>query len=308
MKRIALMILTGILVLSLLSGCDNANDNISDAEPNTSKSVSSEPEESAIFEPEESAVSEPEESTVVEKTVWYGEKELKEWFAEFKQGVDNYEPREAITSDGMRYDKFTLIEGFFTSYVDEKYGEKIFDYDYVPKFGVTGDANYAALSEYYGITKEEYIEFCNAHLQKWGKAPYGEKPTGLELYMLNWDAWFSEEYWNHPDFWFSDYDGEKYDCYYTSVPDRGDYTRRYYRIDYILIQHVGEENFQKWLDEKEDKDQNILDFIEYFEITREQYDELIKDYFPIPYNPDYLFGTPEMQEEYFKVYSATNDK
>lgn len=258
-------------------------------------SEDSKPEESV---PEESVL---EESTVVEKYVWYGESELKSWFSDLKEIIDNYEPREDITDDGMRSDHFTTIPSFFIDYLN-KYEEKVFDYDYVPKFGACGDANIAALAEYYDISKEEYKEFCNEYLQKWGRAPDGEKPYGLEIYMLNWDAWFSEEYWEHPDFVFSDYDSERYDCYYTSVPDRGDYTRRYYRIDYALIQYVGEEHFQKWLDEKEDKDQNILDFIEYFEITREQYDKLYKDYFPIPYNPDYLFGTPEMQDEYFKVH------
>lgn len=304
MKKILLLLLATLLILLSFTACDELKRENSEYMSEVSITDFSTPEDSV---PEESVVSEPEESTAVEKYVWYGETELKAWFAELKQGADEYEPREQISSDGMRLNNFTNIPGPFIEFLEKNWG-KVFDTDYVPKFGACGDTNIAAIVEYYGISKEEYIEFCKEYLKERGKAPYGEKPTGLELYMLNWDAWFSEEYWNHPDFWFSDYDGEKYDCYYTSVPDRGDYTRRYYRIDYILIQHVGEENFQKWLDEKEDKDQNILDFIEYFEITREQYDELIKDYFPIPYNPDYLFGTPEMQEEYFKVYSATNDK
>ena len=279
--------------------------------PETSEPDVSEPEVSApdvsmpdVSMPDVSVpeTSELEETSNTEKSVWYDDEELDQWFAELKNGIDEYEPREEITSDGMRSDHFTIIPGFFSDYIGSD-----FYFDYIPKFGACGDANIAALAEYYDISKEEYVEFCRAYLEKWGKAPYGEKPDGLELYMLNWDAWFSEEYWNHPDFIFSDYDSEKYDCYYTSVPDRNGYTRRYYRIDYALIQYVGEEQFNKWLEEKEDTDQNILDFIEYFNITREQYDSLYKDYFPLPYNPDYLFGTAEMQEEYFKVHPLNKE-
>ena len=297
-----------------MSELSEISEEISKAEstPDESLTESSEPD---VSEPEVSApdvsapdvstpdvsvpeTSELEETSNTEKSVWYDDEELDQWFAELKKGIDEYEPREEITSDGMRSDHFTIIPGDFIEYI----GRKTFDFDYIPKFGACGDANIAALAEYYDISKEEYIEFCHAYLEEWGKAAYGERPYGLELYMLNWDAWFSEEYWNHPDFIFSDYDSEKYDCYYTSVPDRNGYTRRYYRIDYALIQYVGEEQFNKWLEEKEDIDQNILDFIEYFNITREQYDSVYKDYFPLPYNPDYLFGTAEMQDEYFKVH------
>jgi hypothetical protein len=302
-----LKLLSTIAIILLLciafASCDDAiNNSSADAEQSEFNKI---PTESSINESEPEAsmpdMSTPETSEP-EKSVWYDDEELDQWFAELKKGIDEYEPRQEISSDGMRSDHFTTIPGFFSDYIGSEFYS-----DYIPKFGVCGDANIAALAEYYDISKEEYIEFCHAYLEKWGKAPYGEKPNGLEIYMLNWDAWFSEEYWNHPDFIFSDYDSEKYDCYYTSVPDRNDYTRRYYRIDYALIQYVGEEQFNKWLAEKEDIDQNILDFIEYFNITREQYDSLYKDYFPIPYNPDYLFGTAEMQDEYFKVHPLNKE-
>ncbi len=301
-----ILAITLTLPVMALTACDNSDPpeesivEVSDMSEAESTSEGSTPENSL---PEDSV---PEESipdtSEPEKSVWYDDEELDQWFAELKKGIDEYEPRQEISSDGMRSDHFTTIPGFFSDYIGSEFYS-----EYIPKFGACGDANIAALAEYYDISKEEYIEFCHTYLEKWGKAPYGEKPNGLELYMLNWDAWFSEEYWNHPDFIFSDYDSEKYDCYYTSIPDRNGYTRRYYRIDYALIQHVGEEQFNKWLEEKEDIDQNVLDFIEYFNITREQYDSLYEDYFPIPYNPDYLFGTEEMQDEYFKVHPLNKE-
>jgi len=284
-------------------------DDISDTDPiETSVSETSEPEQ-----PDESSV--PEVSTEPEKYVWYGEEELDKWYAEYKAKHDQYylewkvntdpELYQYVTDDGRHVWLYLDLSGFF---MDGFICSDI--YRYIEIYGMTDDCNYGAICEYYGVTKEEYIEFCKRHLERHCAVPYGEKPVyNYEPVMLNWDAWFTEEYWDHPDFVFSTYDSDVYDCYYTSVPDRGNYTRRYYRIDYDLIQYVTEEEFYKWIDAVEDKEQNIVAFIEYFDIDEEEY-RAIYEYKggkvgnPTPYNPDYLFGTPEMQEEYFTVHPS----
>ncbi len=313
------IILSLIVVFTVreLTGEESKNDisvpdesidiNVSDGDDISDTDVSV-PSETSVPE-----TSEPEVSVEPEKYVWYGEEELDKWYAEYKALQDQYylewrvnpdsEKHQYVTDDGRHLFLYLHLDGTFMRFVGD-----VIDDDYIPKYAMTDDLNIAAVCEYYGVTKEEYIEFCEGYIEKFCKAPYGEKPVyNYEPVMLNWDAWFTEEYWDHPDFVFSTYDSDVYDCYYTSVPDRGNYTRRYYRIDYDLIQYVTEEEFYKWIDAVEDKEQNILAFIEYFDIDEEEYRAIYeykgtKAWNPMPYNPDYLFGTPEMQEEYFTVH------
>jgi len=123
------------------------------------------------------------------------------------------------------------------------------------------------------------------------------------------EAWYREDFWNHEDFktYAELANPDEIQDYYTSLADRGGYTKYYYIIDRILIEHVGVDAFNAWLDSVGDKDQNIVKFIEYFEITREVYNSLCANHNITPYNPDYLFGTPEMQDEYFKVHPLDLD-
>ena len=150
-------------------------------------------------------------------------------------------------------------------------------------------------------------------MNDFGRALYGQMPIlicgNLDLYR--YDAIFSEQFWNHPDYLLSSYVVPAIDDYYTSLKDRNGYMRVYYLIDSLLIEYVGVDEFEKWLEEKEDIDQNILDFVEHFGITREIYEDIYREtcynqytgnWSMLPYNADYLFGTPEMQDEYFKVH------
>ena len=50
-----------------------------------------------------------------------------------------------------------------------------------------------------------------------------------------------------------------------------------------------------------------MKFIEDFEITRKIYDDIFKDEEFKAHNTDYLFGTSEMQEEYFKVHPLNKE-
>lgn len=113
-----LKLLSAIAIILLLciafASCDDAiNNSSADAEQSGFNKI---PTESSVNEskPEASVpdVSTPETSGL-EKSVWYDDEELDQWFAEFKKGIDEYEPRQEISSDGMRSDHFTTIPGFF---------------------------------------------------------------------------------------------------------------------------------------------------------------------------------------------------
>lgn len=295
---------------------DFSDYNVSVTEESETSNVDiSSPEESNPPEdsnPEENSETEESQTEVVESYVWYGQEEMDQWFAEQKAYVESLTGKNR-TSDGKHSIEYSIVSGTVISYINLKAGTNehygIFDTEYIAMFDCTEDIVTPAMLDYYGITKEEYIEYYNSTLPE---APEGERPRFLlSLYVYRYDAMFADQYWNHPDFLLSDYVLPEIDSYYTSLEDRGGYTKRYYRIDSLLIEHVGVDEFEKWLEEKEDVDQNILDFVEYFGITREIYEDVYREtcydiytrkWILLPYNPDYLFGTPEMQDEYFKVH------
>ncbi len=285
-------------------------------ESDTSKIDVSVPEESSVSEEPPSEISETEESQteVTEAYVWYGQKELDQWYANYKAEIEARTGNKR-TADGKHVRYYNSNSGEVIRYINLKAGTNehygIFDTEYRAMFGCTEDIATPAMLDYYGITKEEYIEYYNSLLPA---VPEGEIPL-VDLMGYRYEALFSEQYWNHPDFLLSDYVPPEIDSYYTSLEDRGGYTKRYYRIDRLLIEYVGVDEFEKWLEEKEDVDQNILDFVKYFGITREIYEDIYRDtcltgppeyvvvrWLRLPYNTDYLFGTPEMQDEYFKVH------
>ena len=297
---------------------DFSDYNVSITEDDETSNVDiSSPEESNPPEdsnPEENSETEESQTEVVESYVWYGQKELDQWFAEKKAYVEALTGKNR-TSDGKHLRYYEGITDPIVGYINEKAGTDklngILQNEYSKMFAGTQDSNTPAVLEYYGITKEEYVALLNSTLPA---APEGEKPNFMyQLQVYHYDALFAEQYWNHPFYLVSDYVPPEIDSYYTSLEDRGGYTKRYYRIDRLLIEYVGVDEFEKWLEEKEDVDQNILDFVEYFGITREIYEDIYREtcylvdmygakWHRLPYNTDYLFGTPEMQDEYFKVH------
>ncbi len=283
-------------------------------ESETSKIDVSSPNDNSAPEESPSENSETEESQteVTEAYVWYGREEMDQWYAENKAYWESQTGKNR-THDGKHLSYYEGIKDPIAGYINEKAGTDkfngILENEYADMFERTEDCHTAAVIEYYGITKEEYVALLNSTLPA---APEGEQPNIMHpLFVYRYDALFAEQYWNHPDFLLSDYVVPEIDSYYTSLEDRGGYTKRYYRIDRLLIEYVGVDEFKKWLDEKEDVDQNILDFVEYFGITRGIYEDIYREtcydqytgnWRMLPYNPDYLFGTPEMQDEYFRIH------
>ncbi|MBR6776438.1 MAG: hypothetical protein IKM27_01690 [Clostridia bacterium] len=297
---------------------DVSDYNVSVTEESETSNVDiSSPEESNPPEdsnPEEISEAEESQTEVVESYVWYGQEEMNQWLADYYAYWDSLTGKNR-THDGKHLNHYSGL-GEVNLYINEKAGTDkhngIFENEYFVMFEGTQDCTAGAVLDYYGITKEEYIEYFNSTLPE---APEGEMPffAPYSIYIYHYDALFAEQYWNHPFYLVSDYVPPEIDSYYTSLEDRGGYTKRYYRIDRLLIEYVGVDEFEKWLDEKEDVDQNILDFVKYFGITREIYEDIYREtcylvdmygakWHRLPYNTDYLFGTPEMQDEYFKVH------
>ena len=258
--------------------------------PETSVPEASVPEES---EPE---VSEPEEY------VWYGQEELDAWYKQFKESssaehdgkhVDYYY---SIDTRLMKYIMANAPDGAYSRYMSSAYDTK--------------RINTASICEYFGITKDEYMALYTFERHK---APYGEIPLVLSanLDRYRFDAIFSETPWDHPDFLALNYTPPAIDDHYTALEDRNGYMRDYYLIDRLLIEDVGPDAFEQWLENKENAEQNIAMFINDFRITREIYEDIYREtcysewydkWSLLPYNTDYLFGTAEMQDEYFKVH------
>ena len=281
------------------------------SKPETSAPETSEPETSEpdVSEPE---TSEPEVSEP-EAYVWYGQEELDQWYAEVKEsnGGDTY--------DGKHVRYYYAIDGKF---IDEMISREVFENHYRPLAEGTKRINMSMICEYYGITKEEYMEVYTFEDYK---APYGEAPFVLlwNLDFYRFDAIFSDKPWDHPDYLLPLYTPPEIDDHYTEIADRNGYMRDYYIIDRLLIEYVGTDAFEQWLANTEDADQNIVEFVKGFRITREIYEDIYretcfveaskigfdyKDYWQmLPYNPDYLFGTAEMQEEYFKVHPLNKE-
>ncbi len=271
--------------------------------PDTSAPETSEPEVS-VPEESEPEVSEPE------AYVWYGQEELDQWYAEFKEGNGG------DTYDGKHVRYYYAIDGKF---IDEMISREIFNNHYRPLAEGTKRNNMSMVCEYYGITKEEYMEVYTFEDYK---APYGEAPFVLlwNLDYYRFDAIFSDKPWDHPDYLLPLYTPPEIDDYYTEIADRNGYMRDYYIIDRLLIEYVGVDAFEEWLEEKEDIDQNIVEFVKDFGITREIYEDIYREtcwkeatelgpgyWKMLPYNPDHLFGTAEMQDEYFKVHPLSKE-
>lgn len=330
----ALMLLC-VLLLTLVftfTACETGiNESVNDfsQEESAPEQESSADDTDESFVPGESSTpenskaeqsTEPEVSVKPETYIWYGQAELDEWFEQYRLTIVN-DSDVKLMNDGKHHWGYSTIDGLLITYINEKSGSSLFE-EYSKLFEHTTDINTSALCEYYGITKEEYIAYYNVFLEEFGKEQEGVVPAYVmsRLSSFRYDTIFSEEYWNHPDYLLSDYVTPEIDDYYTCLDDRNGYTRRYYIIDRRLIEYVGVDEFNAWLESVDDAQQNIVEFIDQFGITREIYDDIFfetcylgppiyakTEWRNLPYNPDYLFGTPEIQEEYFTVHPLELD-
>ncbi len=291
--KIFLAIIAIALICVLLISCTDIVPQESSVPPNTDEPSLPDlsfPDESIdINVPNGDDISDADISNVETNYlyVWIDEEEMDRRFAEFKAGGEG---SELNTKKYLWY--FYQIDSVLQDYITINKFE-----DYLALFSKTVDITTASICEYYDISKQEYIDLYTERLRE-----KGDVVMAGNYDFYRYDAIFSEEYWNHPDYLLSDYVPPEIDDYYTSLEDRNGYTRRYYIIDRLLIEFVGVDAFEDWLESVGDVRQNIVEFTEYFDITREVYDEVYRDTRIKPYNPDYLFGTPEEQEIYFTVH------
>ncbi len=213
---------------------------------------------------------------------------------------------QSTAADGIHHEVYYAVE---LSFIDHFIGTDEFYNDFVPKFGKTRDKTYRGVCEYYGISKEEYTDFWDGMREAWKKNNYLSENYPFEkLYPLEdkYDAWFSDDYETNEAFIHegeltsaAKKELEKAASSYISDKRDDSYTLRYYTIDYKLIDHVGNEAFEKFL--KATDDVNIMSFIEYFNIDKETYLDIYKNDLLYPYAPDYLFAENGV-DEIFRVH------
>lgn len=170
--------------------------------------------------------------------------------------------------------------------------------------------NPGAFIDYYCIAKEDYIEamkkYTLSDLKLYGYESLEEfrNSTHMQEYALV-DIWYSDNYSDHEWFLHPDFVAEnerlgrdRKDVLHRYEPDTV-HTNYYYTIPWELIEAVGVEAFAEYEEEFAGTENfNVLHFLNYFEIDEEEYSRL----FPgrdKPHNPEYLYGSQEMQDKYF---------
>ncbi|MBE6583313.1 MAG: hypothetical protein E7648_08650 [Ruminococcaceae bacterium] len=150
--------------------------------------------------------------------------------------------------------------------------------------------------DYYGITREEYEKVWSLE-----RKDNKYNPNFYESFNVNkyWNIWYADyyDYGNVEMFVHPDYDWPET----RSVTRKYDnsHTRRYYTIDWRLIEYVTPERFKEY--EKEfggTENFNVIHFVNYFKIDKSEFLEIYPDIWKY-YNPDYVYGTKEMQDMYF---------
>ncbi len=168
-------------------------------------------------------------------------------------------------------------------------------------FSKSFDFNQRSFCRYFGITEKEYSEaisvFSNFEMYGEGGQYMAEKyPVGIYgTYDDFIEVFVREEY-------RADYRTEECipgdDCVHTFT---------YHTITDELIDYVGEEEYAGFREKYYGtEDFNILQFIEYFDISEEEMEKILtesEDLLPA-YKTEYLYGDEEMQREYFFIRAA----
>lgn len=154
--------------------------------------------------------------------------------------------------------------------------------------------------EYYKITKEEYIAFLDAVVDM--NDPKAVEEFDRRYPLLRYvNGWYSENHWEDP-LLIAVNAKENVKHYYAQTRD-GKHNSLYYIIHEVLIEHVGEKEFKKFLKEYEGTtDCNILKFIEYFDIDYKEFGNLMAKTNSHLYTTRFVYGSKDEQEAYFGFY------
>lgn len=174
----------------------------------------------------------------------------------------------------------------------------------------TEDFNPRFFCDYFGISKEKYIETIENSKSEFLNKKIMDANEINDLFNVrqNYHAWFSEDYLSHSDFLRDNYVQQKTKSVTIRDPEDKIHTDRYFTISHQLIDYVGQDKFEEFKSKfAGTKDFNVINFVNYFDISKEKFIEII-DYKPLTegtiplckeYNPNYVYGTPEMIEAYF---------
>ena len=189
------------------------------------------------------------------------------------------------------------IDGWLLDYVDESKEQR-----FIELFGRTEDYNRRFFMDYYGIPKEDYWKIYD-------KESILADPDVYNIEYYNPDIWFSDDYYKNPLFVQEGKTAPEENS--VIIKPEGDtiHTDRYFTICESLIDFVGEEEFNEFRDKYGGTaDFNILKFIEEFGISKEDFKKCTETQLLATYgiyNTDYVYGTPEMQKEYFEKHIIT---
>jgi hypothetical protein len=208
-----------------------------------------------------------------------------------------------VGGDSYKYKKhvegYFSVDGFVIDYIDS-FGKDKFQNEFAKMYVGTQDFNTGFVCEYYGISKEKYIEIISPILDS------SDKSSPINQIHANYEVWFSSDYDNYSGYINSDYVAPGIKPETIRFAEDKEHTNRYYTIDSKLIQYVGEAKYNDFKNKyKETKDFNILNFVKYFNISKDSFREIIGytpdaiHQEPVAYNANYVFGTEEMQTAYF---------
>ena len=172
---------------------------------------------------------------------------------------------------------------------------------YIDLFGETEDCNIRAFMDYFGIPKQDYWKLHNKEFML-------QYPDFYDMNVYDPDRWFADDYYEDPYFIRES----------ETAPDAGsvmikpsadtNHTDRYYTIHGALIKFVGQEKFDEFKNKfGGTEDYNVLNFIKYFSIRKDDFSkctDLPEENYGI-YNTEYVYGTAEMQKEYFEKHILT---
>lgn len=169
---------------------------------------------------------------------------------------------------------------------------------YSQMFLKTEDFNQRAFFDYFGISSEKYWEIYDSGTIENYAGIYGDEFSKV----YNPEKWFAADYATNR--YFLANDDPAPDTGNVFIRPEGDtvHTDRYFTIHPSLISLVGEDKFEEFKGKfGGTADFNVLKFVEYFNIDKASFTECMDKCGSLYiYNPDYVFGTAEMQKAYFE--------
>lgn len=190
------------------------------------------------------------------------------------------------------------INGDLYEFIEEK-SPGAFD-KFGEMFSPTEDFNVRFCFDYFGIPKEMWWEIFN-------KEYIMENYSDEDKLFYDADLWFSDTYYMEDAFLVEPGVCPEADSVYIRPEGDDIHTDRYFTIHPSLINYVGEDKFEEFKNKYAGtEDFNILNFIKYFNISKETFSELTETKAPgtgkiyYIYNTEYVYGTEEMQRQYFE--------